>query len=147
MNTDIYIAAIEAFDVEWNPKYQRRDGQTFCNFFTQDVMKHPYINTPVPNGRCVDMYEALLDNKFPNWHGVSFSDAQKLANKGVPTIAITAIPNHVAVVRPNNGNDITQIRDITVAQAGATNSSNITINWCWRKDDLNNIKFYSFRHN
>jgi hypothetical protein len=137
-----YIVAIDSFNVESNPRYANKNGQTFCNFFAQDVMKH--LNTSLPSGRCVDMFSALDGNKFSNWVNVSFEDVQTRVNLGFPGIAISAVPNHIAVIRPNNGKVASQIKDILVSQAGKNIYACTTLNYCWRKEDFASIKFYSW---
>jgi len=141
---EAYIVAIDSFKVETNPRYANKNGQTFCNFFAQDVMKHPSLNASLPPGRCVDIYSALEDNKFSLWVNVSFEEAQARANKGFPTVAISAVPNHIAVIRPNGGKAVSEMRDVLISQAGRNIYASTTLNWGWRKEDFPNIKFYSW---
>ena len=136
----IYKKVIDSFKVEINAKYQPRGGKTYCNTFAQDVMNHDDLNAALPSGTTSTMCNALYGNKNPKWKSVDFQEAQKRANQGYPTIAIK--PGHVAIVKPK-GKEITQLKEVCIAQAGATNYNSTTINWAWASNELTEVKFYS----
>lgn len=139
-SSSTYAKAIDSFKVETASKYQPSGGQTYCNVFAQDVMKHSDLNAALPSGTTTTMYNALYGNKDSHWKSVGFQEAQKRANQGHPTIAIK--PGHVVVVRPK-GSEITQLKEVQIAQAGATNYNSTTINWAWSSSELTDVKFYS----
>lgn len=135
-----YADIIDGFDVENNSKYQPRGETTYCNIFAQDVAKA--CDTPLPTGGCKAMREALAHNKFPKWWSVTYQQAQSRANDGAPSIGITI--GHIVMVRPNDGSVPTNVKDVRIAQAGATCYNDSTVAYAWGKDDRDSIRFYSW---
>ncbi|MBE0338037.1 hypothetical protein [Paenibacillus sp. 23TSA30-6] len=135
-----YAAAIDSLNVESN--YLPKGGVSHCNEFAQDVMKK--MSAALPGGLANEMADALSNKKAPGWYAVTFSDAQKRANLGYPTIGIKKETGHghVVVVRPK-GSSITALKEVQVAQAGTSNFNSKTINWSWKAADLPGVKFYT----
>jgi hypothetical protein len=134
-NADTYDNVINQFAVGSNPRYQPRDGNTYCNIFASDVTKAmgaeiPHWvdanGNPTAQGKGREL-DANATNTWLNQHGekngwrkVSAEEAQKLANEGHPAVASWNNPGgigHIAVVRPGEvtGNGP------SIAQAGSKN--------------------------
>ncbi len=134
-NRATYDNVLNQFAVGVNPRYARREGNTYCNIFVWDATRAmgaeiPHWvdangnHAPVGRGRELD---ANATNQWLNTHGgrfgwraVSAEEAQRLANQGHPTVASWRNPGgigHIAMVRPG---DITS-RGPAIAQAGASN--------------------------
>lgn len=138
-----YSKAIDSFKVETNSKYLPSGGKTYCNIFAQDVMKHSDIDAALPTGLANDIADALYGNGTPGWYSVDFKEAQKRANQGYPTVGVRkGTPGHIVVVRPK-GSEITELKQVQIAQAGTTNYNSTTINWAWVADELKTVKFYT----
>jgi predicted chitinase len=134
-NAETYADAIDQFAVGSNPRYQRRDGNTYCNIFAWDVTKAMGAEIPhwvdgagnpssVGQGRELDANggHLWLQNNGPQhgWREVSAEEAQSMANQGHPTVASWHNPGgigHIAVVRPGEINE----RGPAIAQAGGSN--------------------------
>jgi len=134
-NAATYADVIDQFAVGNNPRYQPRDGNTYCNIFAWDATKAMGAEIPhwvdgagnptgVGQGRELDAngVNRWLNNQGPSqgWRQVSAEEAQQLANQGHPAVASWNNPGgigHIAVVRPGeiNGNGP------AIAQAGARN--------------------------
>ncbi len=132
---DTYADVIDQFAVGSNPRYQRRDGNTYCNIFAWDVTKAMGAEIPhwvdgagnptgVGQGRELDANggHLWLQNSGPQhgWREVSAEEAQAMANQGHPTVASWHNPGgigHIAVVRPGEINE----RGPAIAQAGSSN--------------------------
>ena len=134
-NADTYDNVINQFAVGSNPRYQPRDGNTYCNIFASDVTKAmgaeiPHWvdanGNPTAQGKGREL-DANDTNTWLNQHGekngwrkVSAEEAQKLANEGHPAVASwnnAGGIGHIAVVRPGEvtGNGP------SIAQAGSKN--------------------------
>lgn len=140
-NKNNYKNAIKNLAIDNADKYRAKNGQTFCNFFVQDLMKKPEINAPLPAGTCEIILKQLHGNNFKPWASVNFIEAQERANLGIPTIGIT--DDHIVVVTPNE-NKVKLLRDIMVSQAGNSVFFAKTIDYSYKLDRLNEIKFYSY---
>ena len=140
MTGNDYANIIDDFDVENNPDYQPRNGNTYCNIFAQDVAEA--CGTPLPTGGCTSMRNQLSGNQFPKWYSVTYQQAQSRANDGAPAIAITY--DHIAIVRPNDGTVPSAVGKVSIAQAGATCYNDTTIVYGWRKSRHSEIRFYSW---
>jgi predicted chitinase/LysM repeat protein len=134
-NADTYADVIDQFGVASNPRYQPRDGNTYCNIFAWDVTKAMGAEIPhwvdgagnptgVGQGRELDANggHLWLQNHGPahGWREVSAQEAQQMANQGHPTVASWHNPGgigHIGVVRPGEINE----RGPALAQAGARN--------------------------
>ncbi|OYT70888.1 MAG: hypothetical protein CFK52_09695 [Chloracidobacterium sp. CP2_5A] len=134
-NRAAYDNALNQFAVGVNPRYARRDGNTYCNIFVWDATRAMRAEIPhwvdgngnpaaVGRGRELD---ANATNQWLNAHGgrfgwreVSAAEAQRLANQGHPVVASWRNPGgigHIAMVRPG---EMTS-RGPAIAQAGARN--------------------------
>ncbi|HYI00066.1 peptidoglycan-binding protein [Hyalangium sp.] len=134
-NAATYADVIDQFGVGSNPRYQPRDGNTYCNIFAWDVTKAMGAEIPhwvdgagnptgVGQGRELDANggHLWLQNQGPahGWREVSAEEAQQMANQGHPTVASWHNPGgigHIGVVRPGEINE----RGPALAQAGARN--------------------------
>jgi LysM repeat protein/peptidoglycan hydrolase-like protein with peptidoglycan-binding domain len=134
-NADTYSDVIDQFGVASNPRYQPRDGNTYCNIFAWDVTKAMGAEIPhwvdangnptgVGQGRELDAngVNQWLNNQGPQhgWREVSAEEAQRLANEGHPTVASWNNPGgigHIGVIRPGEINE----RGPAMAQAGSSN--------------------------
>lgn len=136
-NAAIYAAVIDSLQVESNPRYQPKDGKTFCNIFVWDVTRAMGCEVPhwVGGERrmveqkandMVDWLDAASRNLASDWQGCDAVHAQAQANAGCPTIACwknTNGPGHIAMVRPNTG----LAKGPIIAQAGTRNFSSGTL--------------------
>lgn len=146
-----YKSAIDGLNVATNSTYQPSGGNTYCNYFAQDVMNG--YGYDLPSGTCKSIFESLYGNGHANYKSVSFSEAQSRANQGYPTVAITSgkasnspdssMPEHIAVVYPN-GTTASSVSDVRVSQAGADCFNNKKISYSWKSADLSKVKFYSW---
>jgi len=117
-NAATYDNVINQFAVGSNPRYQPRDGNTYCNIFAWDVTKAmgaelPHWvdanGNPAAQGQGREL-DANATNAWLNQHGaksgwrkVSAEEAQAMANQGHPTVASWDNQGgigHIAVVRP-----------------------------------------------
>ncbi len=137
-SADAYNSVIDQFSVDNNPRYARREGNTYCNIFAWDVTRAMGAEIPhwvdgagnptgVGQGRELDANggHRWLEQHGPRhgWREVSAAEAQALANQGHPTVASWNNPGgigHIAVVRPGEDNG----RGPAIAQAGASNFNN-----------------------
>lgn len=149
MTKDLYVQIIESFPVGENTDYP--EGKT-CNLFATDVCDA--LCTPLlrqENGKPYDCANILpkLRNNYLSWRksgtdAKSFAGAQLAANTGRTAVAITY--DHIAIVRPNStGLPPESITDVCLAQAGASPSTNTTLNLCWPADRHNEIEFYTWQ--
>lgn len=123
-----YNAVIDQFDVERNPRYAQRNGNTYCNIFVSDVTRAMGAEIPHwwqgkemnANATC----DWLKDNGSQfGWKPVSAADAQALANQGKPVVATWKNQGgigHVGVIRPGEINS----NGPALSQAGAKNVNN-----------------------
>lgn len=130
-----YNDAINQFAVGVNPRYAKRNGNTYCNIFVWDVTRA--MGAEIPhwvdgNGNPVGVGKGreLSANGVCSWlknHGarfgwkkVSAAEAQAAANQGKPVVSSWHNPGgigHVGIVRPGEITD----RGPAAAQAGAKN--------------------------
>ena len=109
-----YQLALDRLDVEHNPRYQPNrlgQGETYCNLFVADATAS--LGAPIPlyvldeagDKRWLGV-EAMLDwvRQHPDrWRAFPAGEAQALANRGVPVVAVWSNPGsigHMAMVRP-----------------------------------------------
>jgi hypothetical protein len=140
----------DKLDVQ-NKKYLPRNGSTYCNVYTQDVMEAMGAHIP-ENMRANDINNWLGSSKGEKegWREVTAYEAQMAANAGKPTVTSWYNPNggsgHVAVVRPyENGekfNTNDPYRSVVVSNVGASNFEYKTLNYAFGKDKWDDIKFY-----
>lgn len=140
---------INQFAVGDNPRYARRNGNTYCNIYAWDVTRA--MGAELPHWRRHDgtpaepfergAYEMNANGtaRWLNEHGeqygwrqVSAAEAQAHANRGGPAVAIRENPGgigHVAVVRPGEMTD----RGPCIAQAGSRNFNEGHAGDVWRR--------------
>ena len=143
-----YSQVINQFAVGDNPRYARRNGNTYCNIYAWDVTRamgaelphwRRYDGTPAePFERGAWEMNANGTARWLNEHGerygwrqVSAEEAQAHANRGGPAVAIRENQGgigHVAVVRPGEMTD----RGPAIAQAGARNFNEGHVRDVWR---------------
>ncbi|SHI63578.1 hypothetical protein SAMN02745163_00532 [Clostridium cavendishii DSM 21758] len=138
-STSSYKNTIDSFNVTTNSKYQPSGGNTYCNIFAQDVMKK--LSTPLPNGTCSTMLNALSGNKNPHWKSITATQAQSRANNGYSTIGITS--DHIVVVYPH-GNTASTVKDVYMSMAGYKCFNDTKITYAWKSTRLSEVKFYSY---
>ena len=123
-----YAAVIDQFDVENNPRYTPRDGNTWCNIFLWDVTRA--MGAEIPHywqGRELDA-NATADwlrehGREYGWTPISEAGAQAAANEGKPVVVAWKNPGgigHVGIVRPGEAN----ANGPALAQAGSRNLNN-----------------------
>jgi len=135
-----YVAVAAQFQVEQTPRYQPRDGHTFCNIYVWDVtcamgaeIPH-WIKLDGTQSKMGDGVE-LSANAVVDWlaaHGSANgwtqcpeADARDYATAGLPTVAVWKNPlpghsGHVVMILPGSGPTM-------IAQAGAHNHFNVPI--------------------
>lgn len=130
-----YQLALDRLDVERNPRYrpnQRGQGETYCNLFVADATAS--LGAPIPlyvldeagRKRWLGVKEMLawLREHPDRWRAVPADEAQPLANRGVPVVAVWSKPNgigHMAMVRP--GPEPISERGPRIAHARAHNAA------------------------
>lgn len=136
-SADTYNRVIDQFDVENNPRYAQRNGNTYCNIFAWDVTRA--MGTEIPHwvddagnpvgydqgheldANGVNQWLNAQGGKY-GWKEVGPEQAQALANQGFPVVAswdnVGSI-GHIAVVRPGEANG----NGPATAQAGSENWS------------------------
>lgn len=129
-NPTAYRLTVEQFDVTRNPRYQPRDGATWCNVFVWDVTRALACEIPHWWGR-----RELDANGLTVWlaaHGPGFGwrrltgpvEASKRAALGHPTVAVlhnAGGSGHVAMVIPGESGEV------AIAQAGAVNAFDVPL--------------------
>lgn len=120
-----YNSVIDQFDVENNPRYAPRDGNTYCNIFLWDVTRA--MGAEIPHywkGRELDANATadwLRENgREYGWSPIGEREAQAAANQGKPVVVAWKNAGgigHVGVVRPGEANG----NGPALAQAGARN--------------------------
>ena len=136
-NAGTYDNVINQFAVAHNPRYEPREGNTYCNIFAWDVTRAmgaeiPHwidgAGRPQPYNSGHEL-NANATNQWLNQHGqaygwrpVSAAEAQRLANLGFPTVAsVDRSPQigHIGIVRPGADNG----QGPALAQSGAVNTN------------------------
>ena len=129
-----YNAVLDQFGVANNPRYARRNGNTYCNIFVWDATRA--MGAEIPHwvdqqGRPAEVgargawemdandTHRWLENqgRSQGWRKVSAAEAQRMATTGRPVVASWRNPGgigHIAMVRPGEG-------QMQIAQAGARN--------------------------
>ena len=139
-SAQLYRAVIDQFDVENNPKYQPRNGGTFCNLYQQDVTEAmgaaiPHcVNTKTGAPTTKDDPDMMYmnANRTSNWlneygeqygwYEVSAEQAQALANQGHPAVTIwknnSGGHGHCQIVSPSQSGGFDPQRGVAISQAG-----------------------------
>jgi hypothetical protein len=132
----IYAAVLDALPLFDSPRYQPRDGLTFCNIFVWDATRLLGCEVPhwvgddgtpcaMGHGReqtanDMSMWLAAHGAKH-GWLETTAADARARANQGVPAIVSWWNPSgagHIAMVRPG---EIHPEKGPCIAQAGRRN--------------------------
>ena len=143
-SVNAYNSVIDQFDVERNPRYAQRNGNTYCNIFVSDVTRA--MGAEIPhwwNGREMDANTTCdwLKNNGAQygWKPVTAQEAQSIANEGKPVVATWKNPGgigHVGIVRPG------EIKNgPALAQAGSKN-----VNKAHVKDTFGNANVVYYAH-
>ncbi len=120
-----YADVLNQFAVAANPRYARRNGNTYCNIFVWDVTRAMgaelphWVNGRELNANAVSQW---LNTTGPSkgWRKVDAATAQQYANAGRPSVASWRNPNgigHIAMVRPGT----LTAGGPAIAQAGSRN--------------------------
>ena len=127
-SADAYSQVIDQFDVENNPRYAQRDGNTYCNIFAWDVTRAMGAEIPHyrEDGSEMDA-NGVADwlageGEAHGWHPVSEQEAQAMANQGKPVVVSWKNEGgigHIGVVRPGEMGE----NGPNLAQAGAVNTN------------------------
>jgi hypothetical protein len=139
---NIYNELLDQFDVETNPRYQERGGDTFCNVYALDVLWAAGAEIPHADANGVAQW---LDRsgEAHGWKRVTAEQAQEWANKGYPTVAAydsgSTDPGHLAMVRPGT---YTKSSGPTISQAGATNAAQTTAVQGFGERRMDSIVYY-----
>lgn len=138
-----YADVLDQFAVGNNPRYARRNGNTYCNIFSWDATRAMGAEIPhwvdrngnpaAVGARGAWEMDANATNRWLHNHGprngwrqVSAEEAQRMANQGHPTVASWNNPGgigHIAMVRPG---ELTA-GGPTIAQAGSSNFNSGTV--------------------
>lgn len=139
---ELYEDVINQFAVGNNPRY-KKDANTYCNTFAGDVARAMGVPLPQknewglnPKDRATigfpQLYDYFTNPDAPmkasdaSWVEIGKSDLATLeshVNSG--KMAIVVNNGHISVVKP--GQNITGFDSIQIAQAGGTNSNNLTL--------------------
>lgn len=134
-SADLLEAVVAQFELPTSPRYQPRDGKTYCNIAAWDITRALYAEVPHwcgPDGRpCRPGTPGAIETTANNlarwwfrdigqvigWTQVSADDAQAHADAGRPAVA--SLENqrghgHIAVLVPSRGE-----AGVWIAQAGA----------------------------
>ena len=141
----LYRAIVDQFRVETTPRYQPRDGKSYCNIFVWDVTSAmgaeiPYRTDsqtgepwPEDTGNAISMSAARMDawlERFGETYGWREADAQTAqyyANQGKPAVTTAGSVGHVQVVVPSRDGGYDPQRGVTIAQAGGNLTSYTSI--------------------
>ncbi|TCO69268.1 hypothetical protein [Marinisporobacter balticus] len=141
-----YNSIIDGFKVETNPKYQKRNGNTYCNVFAMDIMDAmgvPYGGHKNANG-LADWFSK--EGHSNGWKNVTPKEAAASANMGKPTIVIWKNPDghgHISVVRPYNPSQPKHYSGVYIAQAGTSNFNYKPITYGFGKSKIPQLKYYT----
>lgn len=132
---EMYAKVIDQFQVDTNPRYTPRDGLTWCNVFTRDVIQNSvadragtgtipqFFNDTELNANATYDWLNVYGPSY-GWSKVSAEEAQRRANAGHPTVVAwkneSGGSGHIAVVRPGTMSS----RGPAIAQAGRYNFNN-----------------------
>jgi hypothetical protein len=146
----IYEAALRQFRVDLAPRYQPRDGLTFCNIFISDATLALGCELPhLVDGkeqRMNDLIETVRDSD--DWVQVSDEKhAVAKANDGHPTLVLWHSggngPGHGAFVMPQEMP--ISLAAVKLAQAGATCGYNLSLGGCFGRKKRKEVEFWVHR--
>lgn len=139
-SASLYQAIIYQFASQYNARYTPSGGWTYCNTFAGDVMRAMGVSLPVKSSSdpatqgATNLYNWLKQGNgwtriYPNSNSADLTRLISHVNAGYP--ALVATSGHIAVIRPYQTTGMTNFRNLRLAQAGATNSSNIALSTVW----------------
>lgn len=143
----LYEAALRQFRVDLAPRYQPRDGLTFCNIFISDATLALGCELPhLVDGkeqRMNDMIETVRDHD--DWHPfMHFDGAVRAANAGVPTLVLWHSggngPGHGAFVMPQEMP--VSLAAVKLAQAGAACGYGLSLGGCFGRKKRKEVEFW-----
>lgn len=137
---EAYNEVMEAFEVSTNPRYQPRNGDTWCNIYVWDVttamgceIPHYYNKTtgaPMTRSECLKnpgTYYEMSASRMTKWlekYGAQYgwvecdeATAINSANQGMPTVTVGTDTGHVAMVAPQKEGET----GVMISQAGGRN--------------------------
>lgn len=138
-----YQDVINQFAVGNNPRYNADGSYTYCNTFAGDVARA--MGAPLPQKRefgmnpqdqatigFPQMWQYFTDPNAPvtaasdGWRQVNdVSVIKDHVNSGKMAVAVNN--GHIAVIQPGQGESVSNLNSLAIAQAGATNSNNLTL--------------------
>lgn len=141
-----YEAALRQFRVDLAPRYQPRDGVTWCNIFISDATLALGCELPhLVDGkeqRMNDMIETVRDHN--EWVQMNEEYAIASANEGRPTLALWhsggSGPGHGAFVMPQPMP--ISLAAVKLAQAGATCGYGLSLGGCFGRKKRKEIEFW-----
>jgi len=148
-SAETYNQVIDQFDVENNPRYAQRDGNTYCNIFAWDVTRAmgaeiPHYRADGSEMNANGVADWLRDQGGEyGWHPVSQQEAQEMANQGKPVVVSwknEGSIGHIGVVRPGEMGE----NGPNLAQAGSTNTNNAHVR---DEDTFGGVDAIYYAHN
>ena len=139
-SAEAYNEVMDAFQVATNPRYQPRNGDTWCNIYVWDVttamgceIPHYYnkkTGEPMTRDQCLKnpgTYYEMSANRMTKWlekYGAQYgwvecdeATAISQANQGMPTVTVGTDTGHVAMVAPQADGET----GVMISQAGGRN--------------------------
>lgn len=141
-----YEATLRQFRVDLAPRYQPRDGLTFCNIFISDATLALGCELPhLVDGkeqRMNDMIETVRDHN--DWVQMNDEYAIAAANEGRPTLAVWHSggngPGHGAFVLPQEMP--ISLAAVKLAQAGAACGYGLSLGGCFGRKKRKEVEFW-----
>lgn len=143
----VYEATLRQFRVDLAPRYQPRDGLTFCNIFISDATLALGCELPhLVDGkeqRMNDLIETVRDHD--DWlQQFSFEYAVAAASAGIPTLALWHSggngPGHGAFVMPQEMP--ISLAAVKLAQAGAACGYGLSLGGCFGRKKRKEVEFW-----
>ena len=140
------LAILSLFDVENEPKWQRRDvtgdgkPETFCNQAVHAACE--VLEAPIPLKLAND-YATWFpgeEGQQAGWVACNSVQAAEFAEMGFPTVGVLAAVGHGHIVMAVPAIDGSGLH---TWQAGRTNHENRPANFSWRLSDLPRVKWYT----
>jgi hypothetical protein len=146
----IYEACLRQFRVDLAPRYQPRDGLTFCNIFISDATLALGCELPhLVDGkeqRMNDLIETVRDSE--DWvQQFSYENAVAVANAGMPSLVLWHSggngPGHGAFVMPQEMP--ISLAAVKLAQAGAACGYGLSLGGCFGRKKRKEVEFWVHR--
>lgn len=141
-----YEAVLRQFRVDLAPRYQPRDGLTWCNIFISDATLALGCELPhLVDGkeqRMNDLIETVRDHN--DWVQMNDEYAIAAANEGRPTLALWHSggngPGHGAFVLPQEMP--ISLAAVKLAQAGAACGYGLALGGCFGRKKRKEVEFW-----